>query len=252
MPHKNFAKLLFLTIICVFVTACISTKHEPEPLTTKQQAALFLKMGVRYMEMNMLITAKENLQKSLKIDPDYGKAHNAIGALYERLKQYELAEEHYQRAIQLSPDKPSIKNNFGRFLCERGDHETGMQFLEQALEMPLNNRKWFAYTNIGRCELQHGQQKKAESNFRQALQANKRFSPALFEMLRISYRTKNYMSARGFLERYLEVSSHTAKTLWYAVQTERALGNKKQAEKYKEMLFQQFPASKETQQLQID
>jgi type IV pilus assembly protein PilF len=68
-------------------------------------------------------------------------------------------------------------------------------------------------------------------------------------MQKISYREGKYMSARAFLERYLAVAKHRAKTLWYAVKTENALGNKVLADKYKTQLFTLFPASKETQQL---
>jgi type IV pilus assembly protein PilF len=252
MLFKTIAKKIFVVFICFLVSACVTNKPDREPLSDKKNAALHLKMGVRYMEMNMLSTAKDNLEKALDLDSDDAKIHNALGALYERLKQYEIAGEHYQNAINLKTDNISIKNNYGRFLCDRGDYESGIELLNQALEMPFNNRKWYTYTNIGRCELQQGHQKIAEGNFRQALQAKNNYSPALFEMQRISYRTKKYMSARAFLERYLGTAKHNAETLWYAVQTERSLGNKKKADKYRSMLFKKFPASKEAQQLKID
>jgi type IV pilus assembly protein PilF len=57
------------------------------------------------------------------------------------------------------------------------------------------------------------------------------------------------MSSRAFLARYLQLSKHTPATLWYAVQTEEALGNKKLAEQYRQKLFNSFPASKQAQQL---
>ena len=132
---------------------------------------------------------------------------------------------------------------------ERGEHEKGMRLLNQALDMQLNNRKWFAHTNMGRCLLRKGQQAQAEAHFRQALQINSTYSPALFEMQKISYRNGQYMSARAFLERFLGVSKHNAQSLWYAVQTERALGNIDLANMNREKLFNLFPASKEAQQL---
>jgi type IV pilus assembly protein PilF len=85
-----------------------------------------------------------------------------------------------------------------------------------------------------------------------ALQINRHYSPALFEMQKISYHSEKYMSARAFLERYLSVAKHSAASLWYAVQTERALGNQKLAESYRGKLNTLFPASKEAQQLNIE
>jgi type IV pilus assembly protein PilF len=86
---------------------------------------------------------------------------------------------------------------------------------------------------------------KAEGYFRQALQVNPEYAPALQEMQKISYHHQQFMSARAFLERYLSVSKHTAETLWFAYQTERALGNAQAADDYKQQLLTLFPASKE-------
>ena len=231
------------------MSACVTNKPAKPSLSKKKESELYVQMGVRYLEMNMLKDAKEKLEAAVGTDSTNADAHNALGALYERFKQFDKAEDAYKKAMTLDNDNASISNNYGRFLCTRGDYQGGLKLLKQALSLPLNNRKWFAYTHIGHCELMRGQEQLAEDNFRQALLENKRYLPALFEMQKISYRSGKYMSARAFLARYLEISKHTPATLWYAVQTERVLGNEKLAEEYKGELFNQFPASKEAQQL---
>ncbi len=249
MSHNKLLKSLFIALMLVFINACVSSSGTREELTDKQQAELYRKMGARYLEMGMLTTAKENLEKAESLDSQNANTHNALGALYEQLKMLPEAKEQYQTAVALDENNFSVKNNYGRFLCERGDYDVGIQLLNEVLNMPLNNRKWFAFTNIARCELRKGKQKGAENNLRRALQINKKYAPALFEMQKLSYHAEKYMSARAFLERYLEVARHNAETLWYAIQTERALGNDKTAEKYKEKLFNLFPLSKQAQQL---
>ncbi len=251
MLHKKVIKCLAIILLSILVNACVSSNSSKSSLSNKEEAKLYLRMGVRYLEMDMLKIAKENLETAESIDPNSATIHNSLGALYERLKMFSDARQQYQKAVALDADDAAAKNNYGRFLCERGNYEEGMELLNEALALPLNNRKWFTYTNIGRCELRNGKKGLAEANFRKALQANKYFSPALFEMQKISYLSKKYMSARAFLERYLSVATHNASTLWYAVQTERALGNKKLAESYMEKLNALFPTSKEAQQLKI-
>ena len=221
------------------------------PLTDEELAEVNLKLGVRYLSLNMLATAKEKLDTAYEYDSNNADVNNALGVLYERLDQDKQALEYYKDALSLDDDNATIKNNYGRFLCERGDYQTGMVLLKQALAMPLNNRKWFTYTNVGVCEVNHGSQQLAEDNFRQALQINRNYQPALLEMQKTSYRTGKYMSARAFLERYLAVANHTPETLWYAVQTERALGNQKLSEEYRDTMFRKFPTSKEAQQLKM-
>ena len=251
MLHKKIIKILAIVWFSIFVSACVGTQSSKDSLSKEEEAKLYLQMGVRYLEMDMLKIAKENLEMAESIDPNSASIHNSLGALYERLKMFLNARQQYRKAVDLDMDNAGAKNNYGRFLCERGNYEEGMELLNEALALPLNNRKWFAYTNIGRCELRNGKKKLAEANFRMALQINKNFSPALFEMQKISYHSEKYMSARAFLERYLSVARHSSATLWYAVQTERALGNEKLAESYKEKLNTLFPTSKEAQQLNI-
>jgi len=251
MQYKKSIKYLLIVLIMVVISACVSSKRPKQDLSDEQQAALYLKMGARYLEMDMLTIAKENLETAEEIDPDNANIHNALGALYERMNLLSEAREQYQVAIALDGTNFSTKNNYGRFLCDRGEYEAGIQLLNEVLAMPLNKRKWFAYTNVARCELRNGQQKEAEYNLRSALQINKNFVPALLEMQKISYHSEKYMSARAFLERYLGRAKHNADTLWYAVQTERALGDQKKAELYEDKLFSLFPMSKQARQLRI-
>ncbi len=248
-------------IVAVFfaflVTACANTPNsnpyrspsKSQSINKEMTAQKFLKVGVRYLELDMLKPAKDRLEVAYALNDNNDQIHNALGVLFERLKQDDKAELHYKDAIRLNPNDARICNNYGRFLCERGRYEQGILLLNQAIAMPLNDRKWYALTNLGRCELLQGKKQVAEGILRQALQENSRFAPALIEMQKISYRKGKFLSARAFLERYLAVAKHNQETLWFAVQTERALGNKKLTDEYKQLLFRQYPASKETQQL---
>ncbi|MCK4842161.1 MAG: type IV pilus biogenesis/stability protein PilW [Methylococcales bacterium] len=251
MQYKITSKWLLIVFLCIFSNACVVTSYgSRDKLTEEEKADLYLQMGVRYMELNMLKTSKQRLEKALDIDSDNADVHNALGALHERLGQFEIAGDYYEYALKKSRDNASIKNNYGQFLCERkGDYTGGMVLLNEALALPLNNKKWIALTNKGRCQLKSAKKKLAEPNFRRALRLNRNYLPALLEMQKISYQTRKYMSAQAFLQRYIALAEHNPETLWYAVQTERALGNKELTEQYREMLFSLFPESKEAKQL---
>ncbi len=250
MFDKILVKIIFVTSICIFVNACsLLNNSEDSMFTEEEQAQNHLQLGVRYLDMGMLESARENLEIALQLDSDNEETYNALAVLSERLKQKEKARDYYQKALDINADNASLRHNYGRFLCETGDYKAGIELLKQALDMPLNKKKWLAYTNLGRCELQHGQQQLAESYLRQALQINNSNSAALSDMQKISYKAGKYMSSRAFLERYLAVAKHSPETLWYAMRTEQALGNKELAEKYREMLFTLFPASKEALQI---
>lgn len=210
---------------------------------------IHLQLGVRYLGMNKLELARENLLLALKENSGNAQAHNALAFLYEKLNQPDQAKDQYETALDLKPDDLSVKNNFGRFLCEHGEFEEGMALLSETSSSPLNDRQWMALTNAGRCQLGLGQKQLAENYFRQALQLNNSYAPALSEMQKIAYEKGDFWAAKGFLQRYLGVAEHTAETLWFAAHAERAQGNKELANEYKKLLLEKFPLSNEAKKI---
>lgn len=242
-------KLVLITALSLTAASCGLLPSFKETMSSEEKASINLQMGLRYLDMGMLEIAKEKLETALKLDSSNAEVHNALAVFSERIRDYEAANDHYDSAIDKAPDNFSFKNNYGRFLCEQGKYEKGMKLLQQSLDLPLNNRTWFALTNMGLCHLKQNNSQLAEDYFRQALQVQPEYSPALLQMQRISYDKRQFMSARAFMERYLNVAKHTAETLYIAYQTERALGNAESAEDYKQQLLSAFPVSKEAQQL---
>lgn len=237
---------LFAIAISASLTACsLLPDFGSEKMSDAEKAGLNMQMGVRYMELGMLDIAQEKLELAADLDSNSTEIHNALAIFYERIKNYEQAADHYQSALSKDPNDFGSKSNYGRLLCEQGNYAKGMQLLQDALNSPMNNRTWLSQTNTGLCLLKQNQPAQAEGYFRQALQGNAQYAPALLEMQKISYNSQQYMSARAFLERYLGAAKHTPETLWLAFQTERALGNSHGADDYKEQLLSLFPASKE-------
>jgi type IV pilus assembly protein PilF len=89
----------------------------------------------------------------------------------------------------------------------------------------------------------------AETHFRNALKKNPRVAVALIQMSQISYETASYLSARAYLQRYLEISPHTAKSLWLGIRVERELGDKNVLSSYTLLLKNKFPDSEEVELL---
>ena len=199
--------------------------------------------------MNRLSVAKEHLEKAHDLDSGNAEVLNALAFLYEKLRQPEEAKVLYEDAFDSAPENLGVLNNFGRFLCEQGEYGRGMSYLKQAISSPLNNRLWLALTNAGRCELAQGHDDAAEAYFKQTLQLQAFYAPALLEMQKISYKKAEYWRAKGYLGRYLSAGKHTAETLWYAYQTERALSHSSAAEEYRKMLLETFPLSEEAKQI---
>ena len=237
-----------IIVLSLFLMACVQV-NPPRVVSSEEKAQTYLQMGLRYLELGKLKIAKDSLEKSLDEESENVIAHNALAVLYERIHKFADAKSHYEYAISLDNESPQPKNNYGRFLCSRGQYDEGLKHLNGAINLPLNNRKWFALTNAGLCYVKKENSAKAESYFRAALKLNPNYPPALLEMIKISYFRSKHMSTRAFLQRYLSFSPDTAQTLWYSYQTERALYNDEAAEKYRHKLLTDFPNSAESERV---
>lgn len=239
--------ILLVLILIAGIAGCATRSDEAQKISQEEKspADVYVRMGVRYMERGNLEVALERLQYALKVDSGYSEAHNAIAVLYERLGLPDKTRYHYEKALNLNPANIGVLNNYGRFLCGKGEYDKADAYFEKTVALPLNNRPWLAMTNAGRCLYLAGKKAEAEKRLREALERNSKFSPALLEMVRISFEQRNYLSARAFLQRYLEVSKHTPETLWIGVQSEKAIGNQELMEKYADYLMENFPQSEE-------
>ena len=247
MPLKSAYKITRITIILLTIalTACSWFSKAPAEKPTE----IYLQLGIRYMDLNKLELAKENLQKALEKEPNNARAHSALAFLFEKITHFEQARQHYEAALGLSPDDIGIQNNYGKFLCDRRQFERGLGLLTQASSNLLNDRPWMALTNAARCHLGMGQRPQAIVQLKQALGLNGQYSAALMEMQKISYQMGDYKASSDYLQRYLGEANHTPETLWVGIQTEQALGNLSLANEYRNLLLDKFPGSNEAKQV---
>lgn len=234
---------LFLHTLLMGLTACASI--DDKKVVEVSTADIYLQLGVRYLNLNKLEIARENLQHAVRLDAKNAQAFNALAFLSEKLGKIDDARSYYQNAIALTPDDLGVKNNYGRFLCEQGDTEKGMALLTTATTDGLNERPWLAMTNLGRCYMQLAQYQDAETYFSQALQLNSNYSPALLEMQKVNYCQSNFTVAKLYVQRYAQVAEQTAESLLVATQIEGASGNVEMAKHYQTLLLTKFPLSAE-------
>ncbi len=220
-----------------------------QPTSVNKLAEVQTKLGISYLGQGDLELAYSRLNRALELDPNFSTAHNAMGLLQERLRNPKQAEYHFEKAIALNPGDSAAQTNYGSFLCRSGRFAEGEQRFLQALKNSLYDRPEVAYSNAGLCAKAAGELDKAETYFRAALELNPKIPSVLIGMSELSLDKERYLTARGYLQRYLEVGPHTSKTLWLGVRIERALGDRRTEREYAMRLKSQFPDSSETRLL---
>jgi type IV pilus assembly protein PilF len=237
-----------LVVLAIFLGGCQSNNNMSKP-QPERAAEINLELGIDHLRKGNLQQAKDKIDRALEQNPRYGRAHLVAGMLYNRLNDQSKAESHYERAVALEPKNPEFKNNYAVYLCQQKKYERGRKIALEAAADPLYKTPEVAFLNAGNCALNGGNMKVAEDDLRRALAAQPKFSEALFQMAELEYRQTEYMSARAFLERYLEVGRTSPATLWLGVRIERGLGNGAQAQHYAQRLKSEYPSSAQTKEL---
>jgi protein involved in polysaccharide export with SLBB domain len=79
----------------------------------KAEARRLYKEGVKYGLAGLYPQAVEILQRSIKLDPENGDAHFALGHAYFDLKQYRSAIESLKVAVRLNPNDAEARDRLG-------------------------------------------------------------------------------------------------------------------------------------------
>jgi type IV pilus assembly protein PilF len=237
-----------LVVLVIFLGGCTTNSNMAKP-QPERAAEINLELGVEHLRKGNLQQAKDKIDRAVEQNPRFGRAQLVAGMLYNRLGDENKAESHFERAVSLEPKNPEFKNNYAVFLCQHNKFERGRKVALEAAADPLYQTPEVAFLNAGNCALSAGDLKVAEDNFRRSLDTRPRFGEALFQMADLEYRQTEYMSARAFLQRYLEVGRTSPATLWLGVRIERGLGNKAQAQHYAQRLKTEYPSAAQTKEL---
>lgn len=136
LKSYKMTRCAVVLLLAISLSACswFSSSLAGKPTDT------YLQPGIRYMDLNKLELAKENLLKALEKESDNARAHSALAVLYEKINHFDQAKQHYDAALSISPDDIGIQNNYGKFLCDRRQLDRGLVLLTQATSNLLNDR----------------------------------------------------------------------------------------------------------------
>lgn len=238
-----------LAIVLVGAAACTSSPAQLSKPQPDRASDINLELGIDYFRKGNLSAAKDKIDRAIEQNPRNAKAHAAAGLLYDRLNDQKKSESHFEKSLSLDPNNPDTLNNYAVTLCKRGKADKGEKYFVQAANNALYKTPEVAYLNAGSCARGAGDLKNAEANYRKALSIKPRFTQALYEMAQLECKQNNYLSARGFLERYMEAGKTNSSTLWLAWQIENGLGNTAAARSYAQRLKTEYPGAAETKEL---
>lgn len=244
----NWRPMLALVAACVLLSACGGgTGRVASP---SEAAQANLNLGVGYLRQGRPDLAVDTLQRAIRIDPRLAAAHSALALAYDQLGNDDDAETHHARAVRLAPSDPTIANSYAVFLCRRDRWTDAEPYFRRAASNPTYPTPAAALANAGTCALNAGDHERAEAYLRDALDRDPDFPDALAGLLELAYLKQNYLQARAFLQRYLEIRPATPSVLLRCVDVERALGDRAAADRCARRLREEFPRAREIADLE--
>jgi len=246
----NANRVIVVFAACWLAQACVTSSNGTRAPSSDDAAVANLNLGVGYLRQGRADLALESLERALELDPRLVDAHSSIAIAYDQLGNAAEAERHYQRATALAPNNAAVANGYAVFLCRNNRWRDAESYFRRAADDPRYATPEAALANAGVCARNAGDHGKAEEYFRAALNKNPAFPDALSSMMELSYDAKNYLQARAFMQRYLDVRPANASVLWLCFNIEQELDNPDGAQRCAAQLREGFPGSPELAQLQ--
>lgn len=238
----------------LLVTGCATVETDSSSPTTDEdsRAAVHTQLALGYLHRDQKRTALDELEEALAISPDHSQSNYVMAMLQTQLNNPESADRHYRKALESDPGNSSAAHDYAIFLCGRGKVEEAMTYFQSALDDPLYQRKTLTNLRAGECLMKMRTDRKgAEQYFRNALAANPRLGPALYYLADIAFARKEYLAARGYIERYFAVGRDTPESLLLGVKIESRLSADDVAQQYAARLREKFASSEEAKKLKI-
>lgn len=141
---------------------------------------LRIRMEDMFMEADRLITEQKigeafaKLSSIIQEMPNFGKAYNHIGWIYEtKYKDYPNAEKYYKQAIEYSSDYHAGYYNYSIVLSTLQKWDELTNLLDKALKVPGINK--------GTIYNEYGIMYEAQGKYQQAIDAYKQYAANTFD-----------------------------------------------------------------------
>ncbi len=126
-------------------------------------------LAVRYLDVGQVALAREHLERSIGLAPDFPDAHYNLGGVALAEGNAAAAIAAYRRAIALRPAYPEAHNNLGGLLAATGALDEAMVHYRLALRFDPGHSG--AHYNLASVLLARGETAEAIRHYRLALEA---------------------------------------------------------------------------------
>lgn len=236
-------KFVYFSLICIalLLSACVTNGPANKVWSNDKRVRAQVELGLDYLKRDQLDIARERFEKALSINKSSSAALHGLGLVEAKSLNYDRARQYLSRSIQLSPDNEKAKSDYAVILCETQSASQGIELLEGMRTLTLSLGAQLA---LARCYEANHELNKAEKAYQVVLSSRPTTRQALISMAHLKYQADNYLSARGFLQRYFATNTISSKALLLAAKVENNLQNLEERDRYTKQLWARYPKTK--------
>lgn len=248
------ARYLVVATSFLWLVACVSTTTGP-PVSNPSDsdaAGINYQLAIEYYQNGNYELARDRLILSTELDPKRPIVWSTLATTYEQLGNLRLAEEGHSQALKTGPRNFDVQNAYAVFLCRQERYDAAEKQFERSIKAVTNDNPELMMTNAGVCFAQKPDYSKAESFFRRALERRPNHGEALLQMALLKHQTKDDLTARAFIQRYLSLNPGRLAgpgPLYLCVLIEDNLGDRQARTECANSLLKDFPDSAESQRI---
>ena len=244
MPRINRILCLSLALL---MSGCVINNAPADAWPKKERTQAHINLGMNYLQRGRLDIARESFEKALEIHSRSSGAYHGLGLVEAKALNLSLARDYLQRSVQLDSSNLRAKSDFAVILCDTGSVTRGIELLE-ATQLQVGTISLGARLALGRCYEANHELQKAEQAYKEVLAENPLVRQALFSLGRLKYKSKSYLSARAFMQRYFATNTVSSEALLLAANIEQKLNNLEARNQYAKQLWSRYPKSKQATQ----
>lgn len=224
--------------------------RKPDPRSAARDRVA---IAAEFIRQNKDDEALRYLQLALRSDPESAEAHNLMGVVMERDRNFKAADREFRKALRLRDKYSQAHNNYGSFLFRQGRYRAALKQFQAAADDITYAYRAQAFEGVARSAWMLGRKDLAEDALLRGLKIDPNLAGATLLGAELNFEKQNYDVARNLYRRFLQLTPNvpqSAQSLWLGIRLERRFGDKDALASYELALKRLYPESPEYRQYQ--
>jgi tetratricopeptide (TPR) repeat protein len=172
----------------------------------RKEPSYYNALGLAYFARGMNRDAKSNMEKAIRLNPEFSEAHVNLAAVYLVERDWDMAISESRKALKnIFYRTPELAHfNIGLGYHNKGENETALKSFKKAVEH--NSDYSLAYYNMGTTLEEMNRFKASIRAYQKAIKASPGYLDAHFGLATVLVKNKEKIRAMKVFEKIIKIA----------------------------------------------